>query len=104
MTPCRPGGAPSAPPSRRGVRRDARTAVLSASSGPHPGDPVATSDPVRQVPSSPEPGPGEPDGPAPDGGRRLARGSMGPLELTFFVVAAAGPLLIVAGYAPLAFL
>lgn len=65
---------------------------------------MATSDPVRQVPSAPEPGPGEPPGAVPGSGHRLARGSMGPFELTFFVVAAAGPLLIVAGYAPLAFM
>ena len=32
------------------------------------------------------------------------RGRMGPLELAFFVVAAAGPLLVVAGFAPLAFM
>jgi amino acid transporter len=32
------------------------------------------------------------------------RGRLGPLELAFFVVAAAGPLLVVAGFAPLAFL
>lgn len=31
-------------------------------------------------------------------------GRMGPFELAFFVVAAAGPLLVVAGYAPLAFM
>ena len=32
------------------------------------------------------------------------QGRMGPFELAFFVVAAAGPLLVVAGYAPLAFM
>ncbi len=32
------------------------------------------------------------------------RGRMGPFELAFFVVAAAGPLLVVAGFAPLAFM
>ena len=64
---------------------------------------MATSDPVRQVPAS-EPGVGGPQPGAPATGDRLARGSMGTLELTFFVVAAAGPLLIVAGYAPLAFM
>jgi amino acid transporter len=36
--------------------------------------------------------------------RRRIRGQMGPLELAFFVVAAAGPLLVVAGFAPLAFM
>lgn len=36
--------------------------------------------------------------------QRLGRSNMGPLELAFFVVAAAGPLLVVAGFAPLAFL
>ncbi len=35
---------------------------------------------------------------------RLGRSNMGPFELAFFVVAAAGPLLVVAGFAPLAFL
>jgi amino acid transporter len=34
----------------------------------------------------------------------LGRATMGPLELAFFVVAAAGPLLVVAGFAPLAFM
>ena len=34
--------------------------------------------------------------------KSLSRGSMGTFELAFFVVAAAGPLLVVAGYAPLA--
>lgn len=37
------------------------------------------------------------------GGARI-QGRMGPFELAFFVVAAAGPLLVVAGYAPLAFM
>lgn len=32
------------------------------------------------------------------------RGSMGPLEIAFFTVASAGPLLVVAGFAPLAFM
>lgn len=36
--------------------------------------------------------------------QRLGRSNMGALELAFFVVAAAGPLLVVAGFAPLAFL
>lgn len=36
--------------------------------------------------------------------QRLGRSAMGPFELAFFVVAAAGPLLVVAGFAPLAFL
>lgn len=65
---------------------------------------MAMSDPVQQVPPPPEPDAGGRPGEAPPTGRRLARGSMGTFELTFFVVAAAGPLLIVAGYAPLAFL
>ncbi|MDP3966983.1 MAG: APC family permease [Nocardioides sp.] len=39
----------------------------------------------------------------PDAAPRIS-GRMGPLELAFFVVAAAGPLLVVAGFAPLAFL
>jgi amino acid transporter len=34
----------------------------------------------------------------------LIQGRMGPFELAFFVVAAAGPLLVVAGFAPLAFM
>lgn len=61
---------------------------------------MATSDPIRQVHTMSD-APRDKDGPA---GIRLPRGSMGVFELTFFVVAAAGPLLIVAGYAPLAFL
>ncbi|MBB3086621.1 APC family permease [Geodermatophilus sabuli] len=61
---------------------------------------MATSDPVRPAPPA-----ADVPGPTPAGPRsRLSRGSMGTFELTFFVVAAAGPLLIVAGYAPLAFL
>ena len=36
--------------------------------------------------------------------QRLGRSNMGALELAFFVVAAAGPLLVVAGFAPLAFM
>lgn len=40
-----------------------------------------------------------------EGGTLTARTEgMGPLELAFFVVAAAGPLLVVAGFAPLAFM
>lgn len=37
------------------------------------------------------------------GGRKKRTRGIGPLELAFFVVAAAGPLLVVAGYTPLAF-
>jgi len=40
----------------------------------------------------------------PGGAGPAPRGQMGALELAFFVVAAAGPLLVVAGFAPLAFL
>ena len=36
--------------------------------------------------------------------QKLGRSDLGPWELAFFVVAAAGPLLVVAGFAPLAFL
>ena len=36
--------------------------------------------------------------------RRRISGHMGPFELAFFVIAAAGPLLVVAGFAPLAFM
>lgn len=39
-----------------------------------------------------------------ESGNARIEGRMGPFELAFFVVAAAGPLLVVAGYAPLAFL
>lgn len=46
----------------------------------------------------------EPGGaPATSSGGRI-RGNMGPLEIAFFTVAAAGPLLVVAGFLPVAFL
>ncbi|UOY02678.1 APC family permease [Blastococcus sp. PRF04-17] len=64
---------------------------------------MATSDPVRSAPTSgSSPGAGTSQHGA--GTPRLSRTTMGPFELAFFVVAAAGPLLVVAGFAPLAFL
>jgi amino acid transporter len=62
---------------------------------------VTTSDPVRPAPAGPS---SAPVGPEQARDARLSRTSMGPFELAFFVVAAAGPLLVVAGFAPLAFL
>jgi amino acid transporter len=63
---------------------------------------VTTSDPVRPLaPSSSSGAAGPAEG---DRDTRLPRTGMGPFELAFFVVAAAGPLLVVAGFAPLAFL
>src|SRR4051794_41220210 len=62
---------------------------------------MTTSDPVRPAPANPR----SPAGSAEQGPAiRLARTGIGPFELAFFVVAAAGPLLVVAGFAPLAFL
>jgi amino acid transporter len=63
---------------------------------------VATFDPVR--PLSPDSSSAAEDSAAGSRGARLSRTRMGPFELAFFVVAAAGPLLVVAGFAPLAFL
>jgi amino acid transporter len=60
---------------------------------------VTTSDPVR--PRTPGSSPGDTEAVR---DARLSRTRMGTFELAFFVVAAAGPLLVVAGFAPLAFL